>query len=172
MNFSLATISATLERTPATLRAMLVGLPEELLRLRSEGEETWSPFDIVGHLVIGEKTDWIPRARIILAAEGDRRFTPFDRFAQEQESGGKSCDDLLDEFARLRAQNLQALAAMTITDKELTLTGTHPDFGSVTLQQLLATWSVHDLGHIARVLARSRRKLVGPWTKYLSILGR
>ena len=130
---------------------------------------------MLGHLVHGERADWIPRARIILAQGEDRRFTPFDRFAQFRESEGKSLGALLDEFARLRADGLATLAAWNLTDAQLALTGEHPAFGTVTLRQLLATWVAHDLGHIAqvaRVMAKQYRDAVGPWRAYLPVMDR
>jgi hypothetical protein len=163
-----------LRRTPGTLREMLEGLPAGWIDA-TEGPDTWSPYVIVGHLIHGERTDWIPRAEIILAQGTDRRFTPYDRFAQFGESEGKPLSDLLDEFARLRAENLATLADWKLTGAELALTGEHPEFGSVTLAQLLATWVAHDLGHVAqtaRVMAKQYREAVGPWTAYLPILTR
>src|SRR5687767_12115929 len=147
MDFDLAAGTAVLARTPATLRSMLSGLADSWTSA-TEGPETWSPYDIVGHLIHGELTDWIPRARIILGQGADRRFTPYDRFAQFRESQGKSLADLLDEFARLRSENLKTLAGWHLSDAQLALEGIHPDFGTVTLRQLLATWVAHDLGHI------------------------
>ena len=173
MEFTPAEGIAILERTPATLRALLSGLPPSFTDA-TEGPDTWSPFTVVGHLIHGEHTDWIPRARIILAQGADRRFTPYDRFAQFRESEGKSLEELLDEFARLRAANLAILNAWPLDDMQLALRGEHPAFGGVTLRQLLATWVAHDLGHIvqvARVMARQYRDAVGPWHAYLSVLG-
>jgi hypothetical protein len=174
MAFDLTTGVAVLERTPATLRAMLSGLPPAWIDA-TEGPETWSPWVVVGHLIHGERTDWIPRAQIILAQGSDRRFTPYDRFAQFRESRGKPLAVLLDEFEALRRDNLATLAGWTLTTTELDLTGEHPEFGRVTLGQLLATWVAHDLGHIAqiaRVMAKQYREAVGPWRAYLSIMGR
>ena len=174
MEFDLAHGIAVLERTPRTLHAMLAGLPESWTGA-TEGPDTWSPYDVVGHLVHGERTDWIPRARIILAQGPERRFTPFDRFAQFRESQGKPLADLLDEFARLRAESLATLGDWRLTDAQLALQGEHPEFGPVTLRQLLATWVAHDLGHvtqIARVMAKQYRDAVGPWRAYLSIMDR
>jgi hypothetical protein len=141
----------------------------------TEGPETWSCYVIVGHLVHGERADWIPRARFILSQSTSRRLPPYDRFAHLHESQGKPLSVLLDELARLRAENLATLAAWRLTDTELALEGEHPEFGSVTLRQLLATWVVHDLGHIAqtvRVMAKQHRDAVGPWRAYLPILDR
>ena len=174
MDFELTAGTAVLDRTPATLRAMLAGLPSSWIDA-TEGPDSWSPYVIAGHLIHGERTDWFPRARIILAQGADHRFTPYDRFAQFHESQGKSLADLLDEFARLRAGNLATLAGWRLTDAQLDLTGEHPEFGSVTLCQLLATWVAHDLGHIAqtaRVMAKQYRDAIGPWRAYLPIVTR
>jgi hypothetical protein len=174
MNFELADGIAVLERTPQTLRAMLQGLEPQWTEAR-EGPDTWSPYDIVGHLIHGEKTDWIPRARIILAQGENRRFTPFDRVAMFEESRGKSLNDLLDEFESLRKENLEILAEWKITDAHLALEGVHPELGAVTLRQLFATWVGHDLGHIAqaaRVMAKQYRDAVGPWRAYLPVMDR
>lgn len=174
MDFNLASGVAVLERTPSTLAAMLRGLPTQWTDA-TEGPETWSAFTIVGHLIHGERTDWIPRAQIILAQGAERRFTPYDRFAQFSESRGKTLAELLAEFARLRATNVDTLAAWRLTEAQLLLTGEHPEFGAVTLRQLLATWVAHDLGHVAqvaRVMAKQYRDAVGPWRAYLPILDR
>jgi hypothetical protein len=174
MAFELNRGMAVLERTPRTLRTWLDGLPSEWTEA-TEGPDTWSPYVVVGHLIHGERTDWIPRARIILAQGQERRFTPYDRFAQYRESEGKTLAQLLDEFAQLRGENLKTLAGWQLTDKELALTGEHPEFGAVTLRQLLATWVAHDLGHlaqIARVMAKQYRDAIGPWRAYLSIMDR
>ena len=174
MDFDLAAGIAVLERTPRTLRAMLAGLPPAWTDA-TEGPDTWSPYDIVGHLVHGERADWIERARIILAQGPQRRFAPFDRFAQFRESQGKSLAELLDELARLRAENLATLAGWRLTEAQLALEGEHPEFGPVTLRQLLATWVAHDLGHVAqtaRVMAKQYREAVGPWRAYLPVLDR
>lgn len=174
MQFDLATGIAVLERTPRTLTAMLGGLTSAWTDA-TEGPETWSPYVILGHLIHGERSDWIPRVRIVLAQQDDRRFTPYDRAAQFRESEGKSMSDLLDEFAQLRAENLATLTSWHLTDSELGLTGVHPEFGDVTLRQLLATWVGHDLGHIAqiaRVMAKQYRDAIGPWRAYLPIMDR
>jgi hypothetical protein len=174
MDFDLTAGIAVLERTPHTLRAMLAGLPPTWIDA-TEGPETWSPQVIVGHLIHGERTDWIPRAQIILAQGPERRFTPYDRFAQFRESQGKSLAVLLDEFAQLRAENLARLAAWRLSDDQLALEGEHPEFGPVTLAQLLATWVAHDLGHVAqtaRVMAKQYREAIGPWRAYLPIMDR
>jgi len=172
MDFELNHAIAVLERTPATLRSLLHGLPPAWTDA-TEGPDTWSPHVVVGHLIHGERTDWIPRARIILAQGPDRRFTPYDRFAQFRESEGTSLPDLLDEFAQLRAENLSNLKSWQLTDAQLALEGQHPAFGSVTLRQLLATWVAHDLGHVvqvSRVMAKQYRDAIGPWTAYLSVM--
>lgn len=174
MDFDLTTGTMVLERTPTTIRAMLGGLAPAWTGA-TEGPETWSPFDVVGHLIHGERTDWIPRARTILAQGPVRRFAPYDRFAQFHESRDKPLGELLDEFARLRAANLSALAAWRLTETQLALEGEHPEFGAVTLRQLLATWVAHDLTHIAqiaRVMAKQYRGAVGPWRAYLPLLDR
>ncbi|MFL5386837.1 MAG: DinB family protein [Longimicrobiaceae bacterium] len=174
MEFELTEGIAVLERTPGTLRAMLSGLPPAWTEA-DEGPETWSPYVIVGHLIHGERTDWIARARIILAQGPDRRFTPYDRFAQFRESRGKPLAELLDELERLRAGNLATLAGWRLTDAQLALEGEHPEFGPVTLRQLLATWVAHDLGHVAqtaRVMAKQYREAIGPWRAYLPVMDR
>ena len=174
MDFDLATGVAVLERTPQTLRALLAGLPPAWTDA-TEGPETWSPYVIVGHLIHGERTDWIPRARLILAQGLRRRFAPYDRFAQFRESQGRPLADLLDELARLRVENLATLAGWRLTDAQLALEGEHPEFGAVTLRQLLATWVAHDLGHVAqtaRVMAKQYRDAIGPWRAYLPVMDR
>jgi hypothetical protein len=170
--FNQAEATALLTRTPATLNALLRGLPE-IWAKSNEGADTWSAFDIVGHLVAGERTDWMTRARIILEHGEGRPFDPFDRFAQSRESQGKSLDQLLDEFARLRKENLTALQDLNLQPQDLFRTGKHPAFGTVTLSQLLATWAIHDLTHLhqlSRVMAHQYRDAVGPWTAYLGVL--
>lgn len=174
MDFDLTNGLLVLERTPQTLRAMLAGLPSAWTD-GTEGPETWSPYVIVGHLIHGERTDWIPRAKLILAQGIQRRFTPYDRFAQFQESQGKSLAVLLDEFEQLRAENLAILTSLRITEAQLALEGEHPEFGPVTLRQLLATWVAHDLGHVAqtaRVMAKQYREAIGPWRAYLPVMDR
>ena len=174
MEFELSSAIAVLTRTPVTLSALLDGLPASWTNA-TEGPDTWSPYVIVGHLLHGERTDWISRATIILSQGADRRFEPYDRFAQFSESQGKSLATLLDEFARERARNVATLSGWHLTDEQLALTGLHPAFGEVTLRQLLATWVAHDLGHIAqtaRVMAKQYREAVGPWREYLPVLDR
>lgn len=165
-------ITAVLSRTPDVLRSLLDGLPEPWLATR-EGEGTFSPRDVVGHLIEGEKTDWIPRARLILESGDTRAFVPFDRVGFREAIEGRGIDDLLTEFAALRAANLAALREMALTPTHLSLPGRHPELGPVTLGQLLATWAVHDLNHIGqivRVMSRSYDGAVGPWKAYLGIL--
>jgi hypothetical protein len=174
MEMQLPDATAILERTPQTLRALLDGLAPAWTDA-TEGPDTWSPFVVVGHLIHGERADWVPRAQIILAQGPDRRFTPYDRFAQFHESAGKPLADLLDEFAQLRAGNVALLRSWNLSDEQLALTGEHPAFGAVTLRQLLATWAAHDLSHIAqitRVMTRQYRDAVGPWRAYLPIMDR
>lgn len=174
MAFNLDEAIAVLERTPVTFRALLAGLPEPWITC-TEGPETFSPFDNLGHLIHGERADWIPRARIILAQGTDRTFEPYDRFAQVRESAGKSLAVLLDEFAALRTGNLITLRGWNLSEAQLNLEGRHPAFGDVTLGQLLATWVAHDLGHIAqtsRVMAKRYRDAVGPWRAYLPVMDR
>ena len=174
MNFDLPTGVAVLERTPATLRTLLAGLPDDWTSA-TEGAETWSPYDVVGHLIHGERTDWIARAEIILAQGANLRFAPFDRFAQFRESQGRTLVQLLDEFARLRTSNLSIVSGWKLTDVQLALEGEHPELGPVTLRNLLATWVAHDLNHlgqIARVMAKQYRDEVGPWRQYLPIMDR
>jgi hypothetical protein len=163
---------ALLARTPATLDALLRGLPDEWTAA-NEGEDTWSPFDVIGHLIHGERTDWLPRARIVIEHGEARAFDPFDRFAQFALSKGCTLASLLDEFAALRQQNLRELTALGITDADLDRRGQHPELGPVTLRELLATWVAHDLDHvmqIARVLGRQYSDEVGPWRAYLRII--
>ena len=170
--FTLAEGMAVLERTPRVLDALLRDLPEPWTQA-DEGPGTWSPYEVLGHLVHGERTDWIPRARIILSRGPDLRFAPFDRFAQQRATPGASLNALLDAFATIRQESLAELRGWRLGDAELALTGIHPEFGPVTLRQLLATWVAHDLGHlvqVSRVMARRYEGAVGPWSKYLSVM--
>jgi hypothetical protein len=163
---------AILERTPATLDTLLRGLPDGFV-FAHEGGESWSTFDVIGHLIHGEETDWIPRVRIILEHGEGRAFDTFDRFAQADTTKGRSLASLLDEFATLRQTNLRALMALHVTDADLDRKGKHPALGTVTLRQLLATWVAHDLDHvmqITRVLGRQYSDDVGPWRAYLRII--
>lgn len=172
MEHNLQQTVALLTRTPATLNALLRDLPDGWTRA-NEGETTWSAYNVIGHLIHGERTDWMPRARMILEHGESRAFEPFDRLAQERESAGKSLPELLDEFARLRAENVDALRKMNLTEAEMKERGQHPALGVVTLSQLLATWTVHDLTHlhqISRIMAYQYREVVGPWRAYLGVL--
>lgn len=171
--FDLGEAVALLERTPAVLRELLAGLPAAWTTA-DEGPDTFSAFAVMGHLIDGEETDWIPRARMILAQGPERRFTPFDRFAFKK-FVGRPMDELVGRFAELRAENVTTLRGWKLGPDEFRLEGEHPEFGAVTLAQLLATWVAHDLGHlaqIARVMARRYRTDVGPWRVYLPILDR
>lgn len=174
MTFTLADTLEILERTPTVLRSLLRGSSPSWHRV-NEGPETWSAFDVVGHLIHGEETDWVPRARIILEHGDARAFEPFDRFAQFDRFAAWSLDDLLGRFAHLRQTNLQTVRSWDLSDEALALRGRHPELGTVTLQQLLATWAVHDLDHvgqIVRVMAKRYTEEVGAWRAYLSILDR
>ena len=174
MRFDLLMGLAILERTPGVADALLSNLPVEWTT-GNEGGETWSPFDVVGHLIDGEMTDWMPRVRIILEQGARRRFDPVDRFVHIARNKGRSLNDLLVEFRELRTKNLNELRALALTAEQLQLTGEHPAFGRVTLEQLLATWVAHDLGHLAqitRVMAKQYREAVGPWEAYLPVLHR
>ena len=169
--FKLEEAVAVLERTPVTLSAMLDGLPD-IWTQATEGDRTWSPYDVIGHLIHGEHTDWIPRAQHILAGD-PRPFIPFDRAAQFTESRSQTLPELLETFAQLRNENVATLRAMNLTDSDLDRQGLHPELGKVTLRQLLATWVVHDLDHvtqIARTMAKAYTNETGPWIEYLSIL--
>jgi DinB superfamily len=170
--FNLEANLELLERTPRLLYHWLGGLPDLFTR-HNEGPETWSPYDVLGHLVHGERTDWIARLEIILSDRRDKLFTPFDRFAQFQESAGKSLGDLLGEFSDLRAENLAKVRSRRLSPADLARTGVHPKFGDVTARELLATWAAHDLDHvmqISRVMAKQIGANVGPWVEYLRIL--
>lgn len=174
MNFKLDHAKEILTRTPAVLNSLLYNLSDEWVN-SNEGAETWSPFDIVGHLTHAEETDWIPRAKMILEYGESRAFEPFDRFAMFEKSKGKSMEELLATFERRRTESLQALDEMKIAPETLAKKGMHPELGTVTLGELLSTWVVHDLSHtgqIARVLAKQYREAVGVWQQYLPILRR
>src|SRR5262245_8843832 len=169
--FNLDDAVAMLERTPTSLKSLLEDLPENWTQA-TEGEGTWSPYDVIGHLIHGERTDWVPRAQQIIAGR-TQPFEPFDRFAQLKESQGKSLNQLLQTFAELRRRNLTTLRLMNLTPKDFAREGLHPALGKVTLGQLLATWVVHDLDHvtqIARTMAKAYTDATGPWIEYLSIL--
>ncbi|TXC78619.1 DinB family protein [Luteibaculum oceani] len=172
MQYNLNASIEILSQTPGTLKSMLGNLNPDWIK-SNEGPNSWSPYDVVGHLIHGEKTDWIDRIEICLGMRNTDTFTPFDRFAQERDSVGKSISDLLNEFQILRSQNLLKLQSYKITPDQLQLKGYHPSLGGVTLGNLLSTWTVHDLGHIAqisRVLATQYNAEVGPWKEYLRIL--
>ena len=170
--FELAEGTAILSRTPDALDAMLRGLPDGWI-IAHEGGATWSPYDVVGHLIHGEQTDWMPRAKIILEHGEARAFEPFNRVAQFEASNSRSLETLLDEFAGLRRANLRELESLQLTSADLERRGRHPELGVVTLGQLLATWVAHDLDHvvqIARVMGRQYTDAVGPWQAYLRII--
>ena len=172
MKFDLNQAISVLERTPVVFRNLLNNLSQEWTH-RNEGPDTWSPYDVMGHLVHGEKTDWMPRLEIILSDEAQKTFEPYNRFAQFEMSKGKSLGDLLDEFELLRKRNLRNLKSKFLSTEELSRQGVHPELGPVSLREMLSAWVVHDLGHIAqvsRVMAKQYSNEVGPWPKYLTIL--
>jgi hypothetical protein len=172
MKFDLDRSIEILQQTPYTLMRMLEDLSPEWTR-SSEDPEHWAPYDVIGHLIHGEETDWMERLEIILSQGENRTFTPFDRLAQFERSKGKTLADLLTEFAHLRSANIEKLRRLQLTQEQLALKGMHPALGEVTLEQLLATWTVHDLNHIRQVVAHMARQYdaeVGPWKQYLSIL--
>jgi len=172
MDFDLEDGIAILDRTPKVIRTWLQGLPDPWV-FNNDGGESWSPFDVLGHFTHGERTDRIPRAEIILSEDQNKTFEPFDRWAQFQDSQGKSLDELLDTFEALRAKNLEKLRGFDLQPSDYERTGIHPDLGTVTLKQLLATWVAHDLNHlgqIAEVMARQYRNAVGPRQAYIDIL--
>ena len=174
MDFDLVNSIAVLERTPRVVEALLSGIPDAWTT-GNEGADTWSPFDNVGHLIDCELTDWMTRLHIILNQGANRRFEPFDRFRHVDRNKGRTLSELLAEFRQLREQSLSDLRGLNLTAAQLLLTGEHPEFGTVTLEQLLATWVAHDLGHIAqitRVMAKQYRDAVGPWEAYLPVLHR
>jgi hypothetical protein len=172
MQHDLQQTISLLDRTPAALNALLRDLPDAWT-LRNEGADTWSAFDVVGHLIHGERTDWMPRARMILEFGETRAFEPFDRLGQLRESQDKLLGELLDEFARLRAQNLRELRGLNLHEEDFARRGRHPALGVVTLSELLATWAAHDLTHlhqISRIMAHQYRAAVGPWSAYLGVM--
>ena len=172
MEYELEQAKEVLRSTPSTLNSLLRHLSDPWI-FQKEGPETWSPYDVLGHLIHGEETDWIPRARMILDYGETRAFESFDRFAMFEKSKGKSMADLLDTFAQLRVVSLQELDAMKLTLEMLDKRGKHPELGVVSLKQLLATWVVHDLGHVrqvVRVMAKQYADEVGPWKAYLPVL--
>lgn len=172
MNFQLSLAIEILSQTPAAVKSLLGNLSDEWI-YATDGENKWSPFDVVGHLTHAEETDWIPRARIILKQGDNPFFEPFDRFGHFEKSKGKTLSDLLDEFADIREKNIEILKSWNLTDEQLNFKGVHPELGEVTLEQLLATWCVHDLTHIRQivtVIAKQYTEAVGAWKTYLSIL--
>ena len=172
MHFKFNSALQILERTPKVLETMLENLQEEWI-MNNEGGDSWSAYDVIGHYIHGEKTDWIPRMQIILSDNHDKHFAPFDRFAQFSDNKGKSLGELIAEFKKLREGNLRYLKSIRITDELLDRTGIHPKFGTVTLRQLLSTWVVHDLTHIyqiSRVMAKQYESEVGPWKEFLGVL--
>lgn len=172
MGFSIGKTIEILQSTPGTLTNMTGG-HSAFWTNQNEGGETWSVFDVIGHLIHGEKTDWIIRTKVILSDNQDKNFEPFDRWAQQQNSAGKTLHQLLAEFAALRRENIHILRGLNITENDLLKTGFHPSFGQVNLQQLLATWAVHDLNHIsqiARIMAKQYKVETGPWIQFLKIL--
>ena len=174
MEVQLDHVRDILRRTPSTLNLMLQDLPYDWL-MTNEGPDTWSPYDVVGHLIHGEETDWIPRAKMILEHGESRAFTPFNREAMFEKSKGKSIADLLETFAQLRAESLRQFDELNLTPELLEKRGLHPELGPVTLGQLLATWVVHDISHvaqIARVMSKQYGEAVGPWKAYLPVLTR
>lgn len=172
MEHNLQNTIALLARTPAALNALLRDLPDTWT-FQNEGDKTWTAFDVVGHLIHGERTDWMPRVRIILEFGESRAFEPFNRLAQVRESQGKALGQLLDDFARLRSENLDELRALNLQGRDLERRGRHPALGVVTLSELLATWAAHDLTHlhqISRIMAHQYREAVGPWSVYLGVM--
>lgn len=172
MTHDLKNTIALLERTPRALDALLRGLPDEWTR-RNEGENTWTVYDVVGHLIHGERTDWMPRVKRALEFGEARAFDPFDRLAQMRESQDKSLPALLDEFSRVRTENLAELRTLNLEPADFAKRGLHPALGVVTLSNLLATWAAHDLTHlhqISRIMAFQYRKAVGPWTAFLGVM--
>jgi hypothetical protein len=172
--FEIEPIIEMLSRTPVTLKGWLGNLSDEWVHYK-ENEDNWSAFDIVGHLIHGEKTDWIPRSRIVLQKEGIKTFEPFDRFAQFEESKGKSINDLLEEFGHLREENLKILKGFDLKADDYKLQAKHPELGMVNLRQLLTTWVLHDLDHISQIteeMAKRYKEEAGPWKAYLGIVNR
>ncbi|MEP7272534.1 MAG: DinB family protein [Acidobacteriota bacterium] len=172
MDFNLTQAITVLRRTPKVVRTLLKDIPSEWI-LSNEGGTTWSPFDVLGHLIHGERTDWMPRVRMILAKGESHAFDSFDRYAQFEVSKGKTLDELFDTFEELRGESIAVLEELGLGLEDLSKTGLHPQLGTVTLAELLATWVVHDLDHIvqiARTMAGQYRTAVGPWREFLSVL--
>jgi len=171
-SFDLEEAISILEKTPKALSAQLSGLPQKWLH-NNEGKSSWSPHQVLGHLVFGEETDWLPRTKIILSSKSIKEFEPYDRFAQDRLYVDKSSEALLNLFAQKRKENIQELRKLEISESDLQKEGEHPEFGLVTLKEMLSAWVVHDLGHIAqinRVLAKNYTEEIGPWSKYLTIV--
>ena len=172
MNISVSDAINLLSRTPQVLEDLLLGITDTLLHA-NEGDDSWSPYDVVGHLIHGEKTDWIPRMKICLSDDDHKTFTPFDRFAQFEDSKGKSLPELLQAFRKLREENIATLQSFHLSSEDFKRTAIHPAFGTVTLQQLLATWVVHDQNHIyqiTRTISHQYQDETGPWRAYLRII--
>lgn len=171
-SFSIDRTIEILEQTPETLIHLTSGLSDFWTK-SNEGIDTWSVFDVVGHLLHGDKTDWLVRTKIILSNSYEKQFKPFDRFAQLETSKGKTLLELLNEFKLVRAENVRQIKSFEITTNDLTKAGMHPTFGAVTLGQLLSTWAVHDLDHIAqisRIMSKQYKEETGPWIEFLTIL--
>jgi DinB superfamily len=161
-----------LERTPGVLKSLLAGINDEWV-MNNEGPDTFSPYDVIGHLIHGEKTDWVTRAKIILEHGTSKPFTPWDRFAQFEESKDKTLKQLLDEFEKVRNENIIWFKGLNLAETDLDKKGMHPKLGEVTLRNLLSTWVVHDLTHIAqitRVMAKQYKEETGPWSEFFRIL--
>ena len=172
ISFDIDEAISILESTPKVLSALLSGLSEEWL-FNNEGGSTWSPHQVLGHLVYGEETDWLPRTKIILEFDATKEFDAYDRFAQERLYTDKSPEELLDLFAKKREQNLEELKGMNLSSDDLMRKGKHPEFGEITLKEMLSAWVVHDLGHmvqINRTLAKNLKEEIGPWAKYLTVV--
>ena len=172
MNFTLEKSYEILERTPTVLRTLLSGLSDDWI-MNNEGPETFSPYDVMGHLIHGEKTDWRDRTVMILEHGTEKTFVPFDRFAQFEASKGKSLTNLIDDFEKLRLNSLTWLKSLNLTEEDFNKKGTHPALGQVTLRQLLSTWVIHDLTHIAqitRVMAKQYKSEIGPWIEYFRVM--
>lgn len=174
MKFEFDRSIASLQRTPAVLDALLIGVPEDWLRA-DEGKDTWSPYQVIGHLIHNERTDWLPRIKIILSDRADKTFEPFDRFAHLAFDSSIAIGQLLHQFKELRNNSLNEIRALEISSSMLSKTGIHPALGTVNLKELLAAWTIHDLGHIGqitRVMAKQYKGEIGPWKEYLSVLHR
>ncbi|AXT21016.1 DinB family protein [Flavobacteriaceae bacterium AU392] len=172
MEFSIDRSVEILRQTPSTLEMFLSNLSDDWIFV-NEGKDTWNAFDIIGHFIHGEKTDWIPRLNIILDDNKNKKFDPYDRFAQFENSKGKTLNDLLQEFKHLRNENLNYLESLKLTEDKFDLAGIHPAFGAVTIKQLISAWTVHDLGHIyqiTRVFAKQYKESMGPFAEYISIV--